>query len=484
MATPDPRPNLLLITVDHWPGTHPPTVAGPVPHAPTLRQLSRLGTTFTRAYSACPICIPARRSLMTGTSARTHGDRVFNQYLPMPEFPTLAGCLSAAGYQCGAVGKLHVYPQRDPIGFDEVLLNEEGRRHLSGEPDDWEQALAQAGYPGEEYATGVNNNDYMVVPWHLPDHLHPTNWTARELSRMIQRRDPERPGFWYLSFTAPHPPLFPLRWYYDTYQDLKIEMPYCGEWLRTWDPPPTKCLEYVGGDAMRGATDAEIRIARRGFYALQTHIDHQIRVVLGTLREEGLLENTGIIFTSDHGDMLGNHGMWAKSVMYEGSARVPLLVIPPSTRKEVDRHVRDDRLAELRDVMPTLLEMAGVEIPPTVEGYSLTSGQRRAHLYGEHGEGTKATRMVVHGPHKLIYYAEGNRFQLFDLREDPREQRDLSNEDSHREQLRELQALLAKELYGEDQTWLQDGEFVGLPAPREGPPPPNFSFSGQRGLRR
>ncbi|MEX2431015.1 MAG: sulfatase-like hydrolase/transferase, partial [Dehalococcoidia bacterium] len=354
--------------------------------------------------------------------------------------------------------------------------------HLSGEPDDWEQALIQAGYGGQEYATGVNNNDYMVVPWHLPDHLHPTNWTARELSGMIQRRDPDRPGFWYLSFTAPHPPLWPPQWYYDCYRDVDISEPHLAPWREELSPPPSKWEHYIGGDAMRGATPAEILDARRGFYALQTHIDHQIRVVLGTFREAGLLENTAIIFTSDHGDMLGTHGMWAKSVMYEDSARVPLVVVPPATHTNAPRGINDDRLAELRDIMPTLLNLAGIEVPGSVEGFNLLGEERREHLYGEHGEGLKATRMVVRDSHKLIYYPEGNRFQLFDLGKDPQEMHDLAGVPEQAPLLEGLKALLAGELYGEDPSWIQDGVFVGLPTANR-PPPPNFSFSGQRGQR-
>ena len=124
------RPHVLLISTDHWSAS----LLGEANHSailtPTLDSLARSGTRFSNAYSECPVCIPARRTLMTGTSPRTHGDRVFKTTAPMPDLPTVAQTFRDAGYQAYAVGKLHVYPQRDRIGFDDVLLDEEGRPHL------------------------------------------------------------------------------------------------------------------------------------------------------------------------------------------------------------------------------------------------------------------------------------------------------------------------------------------------------------------
>src|SRR5688572_284187 len=121
------QPNVLLICTDHWPAARLGVAGHPVIQTPTLDELARSGIRFTRAYSECPVCIPARRTLMTGVSPRTHGDRVFKETLPMPALPTLAQTFRQAGYQAYAVGKLHVYPQRNRIGFDEVILDEEGR---------------------------------------------------------------------------------------------------------------------------------------------------------------------------------------------------------------------------------------------------------------------------------------------------------------------------------------------------------------------
>ena len=136
-------PNVLMICVDHWGGRLMGEAGNSFIETPTLDELSRSGVRFDQCYARTPTCIPARRSIMTGTTARTHGDRTFKEKLPMPnDIPTLAGCFHSAGYQTFAVGKMHVYPQRDRAGFDDVLLNEEGRHHLGMGNDDYEIYLA------------------------------------------------------------------------------------------------------------------------------------------------------------------------------------------------------------------------------------------------------------------------------------------------------------------------------------------------------
>ena len=123
--------------------------------------------------------------------------------------------------------------------------------------------------------------------------------------------------------------------------------------------------------------------------------------------------------------MLGNHGQFAKGLHYEDSAKVPLIIVPTADYSQLAHHQMDDRLVELRDIMPTLLDMAGIPIPESVEGISLLSNSRRKYLYGEHYEGEMATRMLRDQRYKLIYYPVGNHFQLFDLQNDPQELQNL-----------------------------------------------------------
>jgi arylsulfatase A-like enzyme len=178
------KPNVLLICVDHWPGRLLGCAGHPAISTPTLDQLARNGVRFSNAYSSTPVCIPARRALLTGTTARTHSDRVFQETLPMLR-PTIADAFAQAGYQAFAVGKMHVYPQRDRVGFHDVILHEEGRHQFGLRADDYETYLAEQGFAGQEFTHGMGSNSYMTRPWHLPEQHHWTNWAAREMCRVI-----------------------------------------------------------------------------------------------------------------------------------------------------------------------------------------------------------------------------------------------------------------------------------------------------------
>ncbi len=473
------RPNVLLICLDHWPARVMSGLGHPAVQTPTLDQMAQNGVLFTRAYSPTPMCMTARRELFTGMTARNHGDRDFLD-IPFPRHPRMPQVFRDAGYQAYAVGKMHVCPQRDRIGFDDVILCEEGRHQYGEGADDYELFLAEQGFPGQELTHGMCNNEYSVRPWHLPERCHPTNWTTYEACKMIRRRDPTRPAFWYVSYQHPHPPLAPLQAYLDLYRDVEIPMPFIGEWARDeaavpyalWDRRPWR------GQYNEGA----IRMARRAFFAQCTHIDHQIRLILGLLREFGLLDNTVIALTCDHGDMLGNHHLWHKGVFYEDSARIPLLLLPAARDLRTPIGRRDDRLAALCDVMPTLLEFCDIPVPAEVEGLSLVGPKRREEIYGEHFTGPLATRMVRDARYKLIYYAVGNRFQLFDLDEDPDELRDLADLPALAHVRQRLTESLLRNLYGTDREWIRDGQIVGKPdLPRKHRAV--HAYNGQRGWR-
>ncbi|MDP3416472.1 sulfatase-like hydrolase/transferase [Falsiroseomonas sp.] len=472
------RPNIMLVTVDQWPASLMGHAGHPTVLTPTLDQLARNGVCFPNTYSECPICIPARRTLMTGNTARIHGDRSFDPVARMPPQPTLAATLGAAGYQTRAVGKLHVYPPRDRIGFDDVHLAEEGRPHLGGY-DDYDLFLADQGFPGQGFNHGMNNNDYLWRPFHLPEHCHVTNWTTWKMCREIKRRDPTRPGFWHLSYTAPHPPLAPLQAYLDIYRDAEPPVPPVADWAQD-----EAALPY----ALRSITDYwshvkphHLRGIQRAFMALCTHIDHQFRLVLGTLREEGLLDDTVVLFTADHGDMLGTHGLWAKRIFYEDSARVPTILLGPAGDARTAPGSVDRRLVQLADVMPTLLDFAGVTPAAPMEGLSMIGDARREVLTAACRDDASATRMATDGRHKLIWYPNGNTIQLFDLREDPQEMRNLAGDPALADVRAKLEAALVAEAWGVDTGWIADGKLVGTPA-KTFQGQTNRGLSGQRGF--
>lgn len=454
------RKNVMLITLDQFPGNALGCAGNDDILTPTLDELSRYGIRYNNAYSTTPVCIPARRELMTGTTARTHGDRVFNETKEMPDLPTMAQTFRNNGYQATAVGKLHVCPQRDRIGFDDVILNEEGRRQFGMLQDDYERFIANQGYVGLEFAHGMNNNNYMTRPYHLPEYCHPTNWAVREMCEVIKRRDPKRPAFWYLSFIGPHPPLAPLECYMDMYRDTEFNDPIKGEWNDDQDAPYAYKY-YKGFYNIR--SKKELKLAKLGYSALCTHIDHQLRLIIGTLREEGVLDDTIILITADHGEMLGNHDMWGKHLLYEDSIKIPFILSPTGDFDSLPLNSIDERFVELRDVMPTLLDMADIPIPETVEGMSLLKKDEREYCYCELWEDDRATRMVRNKKFKLIYYATGNKIQLFDMENDPKEIKDLSGDGNYQSVVKELTQELINRVYNDDLKWIKEGKLVGLP---------------------
>jgi arylsulfatase A-like enzyme len=294
-------------------------------------------------------------------------------------------------------------------------------------------------------------------------------------ARQIRRRDSTRPGFWYLSFTHPHPPLAPLGSYIARYAGRAVPEPLSAGWQE--DAP---WLLRSMQNRFVPVTPEQMADMRRAYYALVTQIDHQLRLVIGSLREEGILDDTIIVFTADHGEMLGDFGVYAKRLMLDGSARVPLLIVDAKSSRRIAADAVSDRLVGLQDIMPTLLDLAGIDRPETVEGHSVLSETPRELVYGECHTGAKATRMVRDRSHKLIWYPAGNRFQLFDMVADPLERTDLSDRPEEAPRMAAMQALLRGALYGEDLALVDGDRFVGLPAPALRTPD-NRGLSGQRG---
>ena len=463
--------NVLMIQADHWFAGLLGAAGHPVVLTPTLNELAEKGTLFSNCYSECPVCVPARRSLMTGLTPRSHGDRVYDETLPMPGVKTLAQSFRDAGYQAYAVGKLHVQPQRSRIGFDDVILQEEGR-YQYGVIDDYQIWLGDQNAVGQEFMHGMGNNEYTTRPWHLPEYMHPTNWATSQMVRFIKRKDPTRPALFYISYMFPHPPLVPLAVYQDMYDLNEIDEPFTGDWAAE-DIPVLR----QGHAAAAKYSHREIQMARRAFYAQCTHIDHQIRILIGTLREEKLLDNTVILFTSDHGDMLFNHGLVAKRVMYENSANIPLII---TGRPAAAYRGNENRLVCLADIMPTLLDICGLEIPGTVEGRSAFSQNKREMLYCEIGEGMQAIRMVHDGRFKLVYSPAGNYIQLFDLEKDPHEMVNAAGNPEYARVREKLISFLIKNFYGGDEAWADGSRLIGLPC-EDDQPQTDYGLYNQRG---
>ena len=467
------RPNVVLICVDQWRGDCISANGHPDVHTPTLDQLSHTGAVFDKAYSATPTCVPARVSLMTGLKAETHGRVGYADGITFNVEETLPRAFREAGYHTQAIGKMHYWPERGRIGFDDVILHD-GYLHASRdrhrpieEFDDYVPWLReQAGEPARaDYIdNGVSCNSIVARPWDKKESLHPTNWAVTQAERWLYRRDPTVPFFLYLSFHRPHAPLDPPQWAFDKYTSKQLTPPVRGDWTGRLDPlrrnfdPEAHVAEY---------RQDMVDEARAGYYGLMTHVDHQISRLLQILGEFQLTENTIVAFTSDHGDMMGDHGMWRKGYAYEGSSHVPFLLSGPG----IPAGARSDAVVELRDIMPTLLEAAGIPIPETVEGHSTLAllhdptSPWRDYLHGEHYIFEQSMQWIVSTRYKYIWWSSDGYEQFFDLEQDPGEEVNIAGDASQVGVLEVHRLQLVRALAGREEGYVADGALVaGRPA--------------------
>ena len=296
----------------------------------------------------------------------------------------------------------------------------------------------------------MGNNTYYTTPWPLEDGcILPCGLRHRWCGRFKGEILHVLPSFICpISFHIRR--WFRWKEYLDMYKDEDITLPPAGDWVD--DSFIMKEMTESG----RHYSDREIKLAKKAYFAQCTLIDHQIRLVLGALRENGILDNTLIVFASDHGEMLFQHKMAGKRSFYENSSHIPLLFSGKPVASL--RGKKDTRLACLEDIMPTLLEFCKIPVPDTSEGENLFGERKRQVLFGEISEGPRATRMIHDGRFKLIYYPWGNRIQLFDLEQDPMEMKDLSGRSEVRQIQEALEKELMQQLYGEDVNWISDGK--------------------------
>lgn len=435
--------NVLLLMTDQQRADTLGCYGNEIIETPNLDWIASQGTVFTQAYTPSPSCIPARASLLTGMDPWNTGVLGMGKGqgpMGVGFEHTLPGEFAQAGYHTQGIGKMHFFPQRSLNGFQHTIIDESGRAEDPNFVSDyraWFEKHRDGDYDITDH--GIDWNSWMARPYHAPEHLHPTNWTVNESIGFLKRRDPSKPFFLKTSFARPHSPYDAPPYYFDLYMNKKLPKPYIGNWADIHDVPK----DAADPNAWRGKRkDEEIHRARAGYYGLINHIDHQIGRLLTVMRKQDLLKNTIIIFCSDHGDMIGDHHLWRKTYAYEGSARIPFLVkLPDSLMTEhVPSYVHQPVL--LQDIMPTLLDLADLQIPETVDGISLKDtllqGEKpqREFIHGEHStcySEEQEMQFVTDGKYKYIWFPRLGTEQLFNLQEDFSETKDLSKLEEHQE---------------------------------------------------
>lgn len=459
------KPNVLLLMTDQHRWDALGCYGNHVIETANLDWLAAEGTMFTKAYTATPSCVPARASLLSGMDPWNTGILGTGKgqgALGVGFEHTLPGELAQAGYHTHGVGKMGLKPMRALNGFHQTVLGSPGKVD-DGFVSDY-QAWFDRNKTGDYEISdhGIDSNSWMARPTHLPEYLHPTFWTVNESIEFLKRRDPTKPFFLKTSFSRPHSPYDPPPFYFDLYSNKEIPEPYVGDWAAMHDVP----RDAANPNAWRGVRRMEeIRRARAAYYGSIHFIDHQIGRLLQFMAKSKLLHNTLIIFTSDHGDMLGDHNLWRKTYAYEGSAHIPLIVKLPNSMGIPARQQVDEPVC-LQDIMPTILETTGVPIPQTVDGSSLLSIMQEArpdwrpYVHGEHStcySEEQEMQYLTDGKWKYIWFPRMGTEQLFNLQKDPGELNDLATNVAHTSTLQTWRQRLIDVLASRD-VGLTDGD--------------------------
>jgi len=436
----DTRPNILWYCTDQQRFDTIGALGNPHVKTPTIDKLVNEGVAFERAYCQSPICTPSRASFLTGMyPSRVHNTR--NGNATFPDHPPLITKLIAdSGYDCGLIGKFHLTsagkrtePRLDD-GYSFWKFSHAPR-------DDWEEGHDYAEWAKSQ---GADINALRETEERVPVEVHQTTWATE---RAIEFIDQEREGPWLLSVNIydPHPPFIPPKAYADEFNPDDMPGPH-------FEPSDVEIQARLKDadfqDEVRTPEEHDAKKKQALYYAMIKLIDDQFARLMDHLEKTGQRDNTVIIFTSDHGETLGDHGLMYKGCrFYEGLVRVPLIISWPG---KFSKGVRANGLVELLDKAATILDLAQVPLPEYFQGKSLLpvlKGESdpnhiRDFVRSEYfdalapfftgGTGAFAT-MHRTDRYKLVVYHSINEGELYDLQEDPWEHKNLWDSAEHQD---------------------------------------------------
>ena len=444
------RPNMILIITDQQRFDTIRALGYPYVDTPNLDRLVNEGVTFTNAFITAPSCAPSRASLFTGYYPHTTGILKNADLWRHSWVEDLAG----SGYYCVNVGKMHTFPYDTPLGFHERYVVENKDRYLECRYyfDEWDKGLRARGLVKQQREFYRQRPDYAerlgAFEWELPEDTHPDFFVGDMATHWVRAKPkPEGPLFLQVGFPGPHPPYDPVPRYAEPYMERELPLPSFTEDEIANQPPPFQAMRVhntqVDHDSIAYSlhpTPEQLHRQRAYYLANVTMIDQKVGELLEALEEKGYLENAVVIFTSDHGDCLSDHGHSQKWTMYDVITRMPLIVWAPG-RFAGGRQM--DALCQQMDIGPALLELAGIPLPETMEAQSLLPALQgepwdgREYVFAEHGrdgilQETEFMSMVRSREWKLVHFMErhknGERHsygapfgQLFDLANDPGE---------------------------------------------------------------
>lgn len=451
------KPNIILITTDQQRFDTIQKLGNRAIFTPHLNWLVSEGITFTRCYADCPICVPSRTTIMTGKKGYTSGiTNNQDHYNVMTENKTLPKLLTEHGYQTRAVGKMHFEPVRAHYGFEHMLLPLDYYREYRGK--------SHVANP-KHHGVGENEVEPVISTVHENDSL--TTWTVDRSIDFIETRDTTRPFFMWTSFAKPHPPLDPCYNYWALYEHIDLPAPVYGDWSEDAETMPKGFLRHTYAlNNMHMFSEQQLKAIKRAYYACITQIDYSLGLLFARLREEGLFEDTWIIFTSDHGDMMGDHHMGAKFTYTEGAAHVPFIVRPPNNACQEYKGKRSAILTELSDIYPSILEMAGINVAEKMDGESIFELLKKEKDRPFFGNCEKSTFCAMRNNIKYIMTVFGGQELLFDLSKDPYEKKNLIGDKQYEEVLCQLRGDVKVNLRQYNPELMEEGEILLKEAPK------------------
>lgn len=435
------RPNILIIQADQLTAGALACYGGQTAQTPHIDQLAREGVVFESFYTNSPLCAPSRFSMMSGQLPSAIG-----AYDNAAEFaadvPTFAHYLRAAGYQTYLSGKMHFCGPDQLHGFEQRLTTDIYPADYGWTPDwerfeqrlSWYHVMNSVTEAGPCTRTNQVDFDDEVV------------YMARQKLFDIARGNDARPFFMVVSMTHPHDPYTTPDEYWNRYEGVEIPPPTVSMPYEELDPH-SKRIHHVIGLGEKTPTPEQVLAARRAYYGSIAYVDDQVGILLKTLKDARMADDTIVMVTSDHGDMLGERGLWFKMTFFEGGSRIPLIVHAPSRfpARRVPTH------ASLVDLVPTLAEIAsGQPFRPIVpiEGQSLLPALEgrpvRDEVIGEFmGEASIAPIIMIRRGREKFVHCPVDPDQLYDLVSDPHERENLAGKPAYAERVAAYRAEIA-----------------------------------------
>jgi len=425
------RPNILILMADQLSAPVLSVYGGSVARTPHIAALASGGVVFDSFYCNSPLCAPSRFSFMAGRLPSKIG--AFDNAAEFAaDAPTFAHYLRRAGYQTILSGKMHFCGPDQLHGFEERLTTDIYPADFGWTPDwtrpeerpDWYHTMDSVTQAGPCARTNQIDFDDEVV------------YAARRKLFDLARSEDRRPFCMVVSMTHPHDPYAVPQEYWNRYRDEEIEPPRVPDLAGREEDPHSRRLRHVIGLGLVQPTEAQVRAARRAYYGATSYVDDQIGALMATLAQARFAENTVTVLLADHGDMLGERGLWYKMSFFEPACRIPLIVHAPG--RFAPRRV--PQTASLLDLLPTLVALADPGTPPSyaapIDGASLlpalAGGAAPGEARGEYlAEGAIAPIVMVRRSRHKFIHSPADPDQLYDVVADPDERLNLAEEPQH-----------------------------------------------------